>query len=348
MAEHIKVIADPPPSNEVSGEWVAERVTKIDDYLYEIEGLSVINSPGEPAIELSGSHILGSYNNYYWHFIHEDLAHYEGLKIFIPDLKLTLIDLPSIMVDEKTIRPDQEKVYPYLKFFLDLYPQEIFLTKTSNVKFEKAYFIPTGGDVFKTNITFEPHGFAPMSMVESDEYLSWSNAPWDKRASYGVVGLRRLTEKLKNHIKPSIETTKKIFISRRDVNARLKQYSLQPGYEHLVEERFFDDEFLCGYFEQKGYKIVALEELSYPEQMQLFMGATHIAGTVGAGFANLHMCERGTKLYELHTIPIYGFDYGYYSRVSGIDYKPIDLRDLSAGRALSQEEMKKILDNVEV
>lgn len=348
MVDHIKVIADPPPSNEINGEWVAEKIVKIDDYLYELDGLSVINSPGEPVIELSGAHILGSYNNYYWHFIHEDLAHYEGLKIFVPDLQLTLVDLPSIMLDEKTIRPDQEHIYPYLKFFLELYPQKVLLTKESNVRFEKVYFIPTGGDVFKTNITFEPFGLAPMSMVESSEYLSWSNASWDERAPYGVLGLRRLGEKLKNHIKPSVKSAKKIFISRKDVNARLKQYSMQKGYEHLVEERFFEDDFLALYFENKGYKVVALEDLSYPEQMQLFMGATHVAGTVGAGFANLHMCSKGTKLYELHTIPIYGFDYGYYSRISGIEYLPIELRDLSAGLALSPDQMKKVLDNVEV
>jgi hypothetical protein len=78
------------------------------------------------------------------------------------------------------------------------------------------------------------------------------------------------------------------------------------------------------------------------------MGATHVAGTVGAGFSNLHMCKPGTKLYELRTIPIYGFDYEYFSRISGIDYVPVELRDLMAGVALSTQQMKKILDDVEI
>jgi hypothetical protein len=344
----VKVIADPPAPNEVSGEWVADKITKINDYLYKLEGLCIESTPGQPFIELEGLHILGSYNNYYWHFIHEDLAHYEGLKATIPDLRLTLIDLPLIMKDKNQISSDQKSRYPYLEYFLELYPQEVYLNRNSNIRLETVFFVPTSGDVFKTNITFEEHGFFPKSMVESTEYMQWSNNPWDFRAEYGVTGLKILGENLRAAIEPNSETPEKIFISRRDVNIRLEEYSTKKGYEHLVEERLFKDDELALYFEERGYSVIALEEHSYVKQMQLFMGATHVAGTVGAGFSNLHMCSQGTKFFELHVIPIYGFDYEYYSRVSGVEYLAIELRNLSLRAPLSYKKMIEVLNHVKL
>jgi len=82
--------------------------------------------------------------------------------------------------------------------------------------------------------------------------------------------------------------------------------------------------------------------------MQLFMGATHVGGTVGAGFSNMHMCSPGTKLFELHVIPIYGFDYGYYARHSKIDYTAVELRDLKNKSTLTESEMIKRLDALEL
>lgn len=346
--DHIKVIADPPPPSSVLGEWSAKRINKINDNLYELEDLYIENVPGGPVISLSGSHMLGAYNNYYWHFIHEDLAYYEGLKVFIPELKLTLLDVAFLMKNEKEVRPELKDTYPYLSYFINMYPQGVFLSREKNMRFERAYYVPTSGDIFRSNIVFKNHGLTPVSLSEGNDYIDWSSSTWDMRAPYGPVGLSRLTAQLKQRIKVDLDSPKKIFISRRDVNERLKKLVDKPGYEHLVEERLFDDEFLENYFEQRGYHIVALEEHGYEKQMQLFMGATHVAGTVGAGFANLHMCNPGTKLYELHVIPIYGFDYGYYARHSKIDYLPIELRNLEEKRPLDSQEMLEVLDNLEL
>jgi len=346
--EHIKVIADPPPPNSVLGEWSAKRINKLNDYLYEIEDLYVENVPGDPIVTLSGSHMLGAYNNYYWHFIHEDLAHYEGLKIFVPDLKLTLVDVASLMQDEKELKSEVASTYPYLSYFIELYPQSVYLSRGKNMRFERVYYVPTSGDIFKSNKLFKDHGVTPVSLSEKNDYIEWSNSDWDKRSPYGPLGLYRLTSKLKQHIKISLNTPKKIFISRRDVNQRLKKLVGSPGYEHLVEERLFEDGFLEDYFSNKGYAIVALEEHPYEEQMQLFMGATHVGGTVGAGFSNMHMCSPGTKLFELHVIPIYGFDYGYYARHSKIDYTAVELRDLKNKSTLTESEMIKRLDALEL
>ncbi|NBW98591.1 glycosyltransferase family 61 protein, partial [bacterium] len=52
-------------------------------------------------------------------------------------------------------------------------------------------------------------------------------------------------------------------------------------------------------FEQKGYKIIFVEELSFREQVYLFSNATHIAGQAGAALANLIFCRPGTKVIAL-------------------------------------------------
>jgi hypothetical protein len=346
--DHIKIIADPPPPSSIVGEWSAKRVTKLNNNLYELEDLYLENVPGAPVIELSGNHMLSAYNNYYWHFIHEDLAYYEGLKIFVPDLKLTLIDVAFLMDNQKEIKSELKGTYPYIPYFLDIYPQDVYLSKEKNMRFEKVYYVPTSGDIFRSNLVFKNHGVTPVSLSDKNDYIEWSNSPWDLRAPYGPIGLYRLTSKLKQRIKIDLDSPKKIFISRRDVNERLKKLINKPGYEHLVEERLFEDGSLEDYFESRGYAVVALEEFEYEKQMQLFMGATHVAGTVGAGFANLHMCNPGTKLFELHVIPIYGFDYGYYSRQSKINYNPIELRNLEDKRPLSHLDMKKVLDTIDL
>jgi len=350
LADHIKVVAgdEVPAPSTVDGSWSAERVTKINDYLYKIEGLSIENTPGQSTINLAGEHFLGAYNYYYWHFIHEDLAYYEGLKLDIPNLKLTLIDLAHLMQDENSLRAENVDTYPYLTHFVRMYPQDLYLTSETNIRIEVAYFTPTSGDVFRSTKLFSSRGLYPLSMQDCPEYLDWSGLPWDLRGPYGGKGIQELSKKLKLSVQVGSDSPKKIFISRKDVNSRLRKYVGSPEYEHLLQERLFDDEFLESYFVEQGYVSVALEDLKYVDQVRLFIGATHVAGTVGAGFSNLHLCSPGTKLIELHVLPHYGFDYEYYSRVSGIDYKFVDLRDLENTRTLSVEDMKKILSDVDL
>lgn len=346
--DHIHVVAPEPPKPEMAP-FTAEKIEKIDENLYRFEKLSFINDESKDTVYLPGKHFLGTYNNYYWHFIHEDLSYYEATKLQIPDLSLSLIDFFGVMQDEKAVLPSNQGKYPYIDFFLKLYPQSVYINRQkSNVVFEEAYYVLSGSDLFTDPEFFKAHGELPVFFHEHPGYSDWSPRVWTKRSHYGPVGMDILTKNLKELIKDApISGTNKIFISRKDVNSRLADLVDVPEYEFLVKERFYRDEFLADYFEKLGYSVVALEDISYEEQLRLFRDATHIAGTVGAGFSKLHMCSPGTKFYELHVIPIYGFDYGYYEEYRDLDYIPIDLRVVEEQRTLTTDEMLEVLSRYE-
>lgn len=342
--EHIKIIAPDPPKVE-AGSWSAKSIQKLNDNLYRFIGLSFINNPEEEVITLSGKKYLGAYNNFYWHFIHEDLSNYEGLKLAIPDIDLVLIDLFDVMQDNKNMHEHNKSKFPYIDFFLDMYPQDVYLNRQkSNVYFEEAYYVLCTGDLFPEQDLFEQHGLAPRSIYKNDGFGEWYDSTWLTRTPYGVPGLNVLTEKVKTIVEKDESLPKKIFITRKDVNKRLADLINNPDYDHLISERYFDDSLLEKYFTNRGYVSVALEEFDYTKQLQYFMNATHVAGVVGAGFSKLFVADPGTELIELHAIPIYGFDYGYFKQIRDINYRPIDLRVLSESRAMTFEEMVTVLD----
>ncbi len=346
--EYNPVVAPEPPRPEM-GAWSAESIEKINENLYKFSGLSFTNMPGEPVIRLTGKHYLGAYNNFYWHFIHEDLSNYEAARLEIEDLKLTLIDIFDVMRDEKTLNDHTKDKFPYLEFFLKLYPQDVYINRQrSNLYIEEAYYVLCTGDIFLEQYVFEPHGLAPRCIYTNEGFDEWYKSVWTDRTPYGSGGLNILTEKVKSVVSIDESLPKKIFITRKDVNSRLDEVRDNPDYSHLISERYFDDSKLSEYFTERGYVSIALEELPYEEQLQHFMTATHIAGVVGAGFSKLFVSRPGTKLIEIHAIPIYGFDYGYFKDIRGMDYIPLNLRVLAENRPMSHEEMVSILDDTDL
>jgi hypothetical protein len=344
MADHVKVVASENLERPVvPGTWSAEKIERIDEHLYKLTNLSVMAENVETSVKiLKGNFYITEYNRFYWHFLHEDIAGYEGIKSLVPDLQLAMLNSQDVMADSRTLKSGDTH-YPYLEYFARLYNiDEIVDTRSTSWTFETVYFT-TSSTEFLSDPNFWGENL-PLSVWPAEGFEEWDKKAWLSRSPHSVRGLGRLTRKLYSEINYDYSLPKKIFISRKDVNSRLKKLIDAPGYEHLVEERLFEGEFLENYFEAKGYEVVALEDYSYEKQMQLFMNASHIAGTVGAGFANLHMSQPGTKLYELHVIPIYGFDYGYFQGFRGIDYHPVELRDLENKRTLTELEMLEVLD----
>jgi capsular polysaccharide biosynthesis protein len=79
---------------------------------------------------------------------------------------------------------------------------------------------------------------------------------------------------------------RKIFISRAEEIQRRRRRLL--NHEEIVS-------IAQGY----GFEIIALEKLSFVEQVQLFAQAAVIAGAHGAGFTNMVFARKGTELVEL-------------------------------------------------
>jgi hypothetical protein len=343
--EHIHLVPEVPRPDVPAEKWNADSKEKIDEYLYLLKGLYLINNSTDSFKIKSGKYYIAEYNPLYWHFLHEDLAGYEGLKKKYPDLKLVLVDSQHVMKDSKTLN-DRWKHLPYIEYFCSLYDVKDYYSPSENYWFEEVYYTPNSGMVL-ADADFWGED-RPLCIWPNDRYAEWDSLVWTERSPYCVSGMNIITKKLYDLIPVDYSLPKKIFISRRDVNARLKGYIGKPEYDHLVEERLYESDFLEKYFQDKGYEVIALEEHSYEKQMQFFMMASHVAGTVGAGFSNLHMSQIGTKLIELHVLPIYGFDYGYFKDYRGVDYVPVDLRNLSERRTFTEKEMIEALDVIAI
>lgn len=338
--------AEGKPTWDHLGSWSSDSIEKIDKYLYKITNLTFTSSPDLPITDVFGNLYLTDYNFYYWHFIHEDLAGYEGVKEKIKDLQLILLDIHDFMEEPFALR-SESKHFPYLEFFSKFYEQkDLYRMTGKNYRFESVYYTPTTSSfLYDANFWGE---LPPPSVWTSQNYRSWERTHWVDNNPYLTNGLNTLTGRLKEAIPVDPETPKKIFISRKDVNSRLRAVKDAPEYAFLVEERLYDSDFLDDYFANKGYQVVALEDLSYEYQMQLFMGATHVAGTAGAGFSNIHMCNQNTKFYEIKVIPIYDFTYEYYAKYRDVIYTPIELRDPNTRETLSEPAMRAILESVDL
>jgi capsular polysaccharide biosynthesis protein len=80
---------------------------------------------------------------------------------------------------------------------------------------------------------------------------------------------------------------KRIFISRKNASGR----------------RVFNEEEVINVFTEYGFELVCPEELSIPDQINLFNQAEWIAGGSGAAFTNLLYCNKGCEVlvfYSFH------------------------------------------------
>jgi capsular polysaccharide biosynthesis protein len=80
----------------------------------------------------------------------------------------------------------------------------------------------------------------------------------------------------------------KFYIDRRDAKS---------NHSHL--RKIINETEVKEFLITKGYSIIALTDLSFNEQVNLFSKAEHVVGLHGAGFANLTFCNPGTRVLEL-------------------------------------------------
>jgi hypothetical protein len=306
--------------------WSAGSIEKVTDQLYKITDLKW-SVPSNDYVRVEGSSYLATYNLHYWHFIHEDLANFEGLKQQIPDLTLRLFDIHgAVNPDTKELHQEVVDKASYLPFFLEMYPQDVTLTRDQGVIFETVYVGMTTCDIYAEGELFSEHGLYPAFIPGNPGFPEWSSSEWPHEVDYALTGIRTLAEKVRSFGHADDTAAKKIFITRKDVNARLKQLIGDPDHEHLVRTRYYQDEFLWDFFESRGYEIVCLEDMTYEEEITLFMSASHVAGPTGAGLVNLYLSNPGTKLIELMLIPDFDWTYIHFQNAFDIDYEKVDLR----------------------
>ena len=80
----------------------------------------------------------------------------------------------------------------------------------------------------------------------------------------------------------------KFYIDRRDAKS---------NHSHL--RKIINEKEVKEFLVTKGYSIIALSDLSFKDQINLFQNASQIVGLHGAGFANLIFCKPNTRVIEL-------------------------------------------------
>ena len=128
-----------------------------------------------------------------------------------------------------------------------------------------------------------------------------------------------IIEYLRNSFKSKTNNKKfpkKIYIDRRDATS---------NHRHL--RKILNENEVKNFLLKKGYSIIALSELSFDDQVNLFSNASNIIGLHGAGFANLVFCEPGTKVLELKSKNA-GFMYANLAKKVSLQYNDISVRSI--------------------
>lgn len=99
-----------------------------------------------------------------------------------------------------------------------------------------------------------------------------------------------------------------LYISRRD---------------SLRARRLTNEDYLLSLLTPLGFKTVYLSEMSFSDQVNLFVNARMIVGVHGAGFANLVFASRGTVVYEIFSQCYRPIMYEKISRYLQLDYRAI-------------------------
>jgi len=81
-----------------------------------------------------------------------------------------------------------------------------------------------------------------------------------------------------------------------------KYFNLESKHDivDMYENRTVQDEdAIEKFFEQKGFNIVYLEEMTLREQLECLLNTKKIAGLTGSGLINSFICDKETKIFEI-------------------------------------------------
>jgi capsular polysaccharide biosynthesis protein len=93
--------------------------------------------------------------------------------------------------------------------------------------------------------------------------------------------------------------------------------------EHARRRRVTNESVLWPVLEAAGFAKVALENLSWAEQINAFRQAKMVVAAHGAGLANLVFCQPGTKVVELFNRSYLHWTYWQIAALQSLDYRPL-------------------------
>ena len=158
-----------------------------------------------------------------------------------------------------------------------------------------------------TGDTLKPYGDITVRYLREREQIPCSDLlvvpPVAPTGNYRPVLMRALRARFRDFFQ-STAAGRRIFISRADAPKR----------------RIDNEQDLVPVLERFGFETIALENLSFAEQVRLIGSAEVLAGSHGAGLANMCWMEPGTKVLELRRRGD-AENNCYYSLASALDLK---------------------------
>lgn len=199
----------------------------------------------------------------------------------------------------------------YYHWMADLLPR-IQLLRLANIDFNEIdYFIVNSKDIAFQRDTLGALGIPSYKIIESlklphvkAKNLVVPSLPGDVGliAQWTCHFLRDAF--LSNPTRISEKTSERVYISRD-----------RASYRRVVNE-----DRLMKMLSQYGFVRVALEDLSFAEQVSLFAGAKAIVAPHGAGLTNAIFCNPGTKLLEIFSPDAVSVNYWLVSNIIGLEY----------------------------
>ena len=104
----------------------------------------------------------------------------------------------------------------------------------------------------------------------------------------------------------------------------------------------------------RNFEIVEAENLSWPEQANLFAGASVIVAPHGVALANIVFCKPGTRVVEISTRAGYGDWYWQLAAVAGLSYEVMEAQRSgsfsgpyeNADMIVSRENLERLLESL--
>jgi hypothetical protein len=231
----------------------------------------------------------------HFHFIYDKIAQYEFIKSYDPDVNLYIVANSKYFYEENGLIDDLKALYSI--------PESNILNIDSGEKyiFKNLFFI------------WSTHNFLFKDLFFGEYFDPWFSKKDFKFYIETIYPL--LQSRFRSYIKPQVNPDLKIFISRfhqHETNGRDKN-----DFRYISKN---DEIKLENFFKYKGYRIVTAEKLGLLEQVELYSGASRIAGIKASGLVNTIFCKKEAEIIAINLDDEYQVWYDYICMFAGLKY----------------------------
>lgn len=244
----------------------------------------------------------------FYHALMDVVGEYELIKAFYPEVQLGFASNDYFMefTQQTEVRKSQ-----YIQDIFKIYNTNIdnvYNIKEQNYHFEKVVVLPQ-------RTLWGQDRIVPLAIQNSIKKFKA-----DECNSRRVEVMLKFVEK----VRPLLTKDKpiKLYTSRTDVKSGGVSDRAYLGEQKIIE-----------FFEQQGYTIVNMSELSLIEQLNLFYNATEIAGVKGSNLFGAVVADSSTTVYQIYQSTTWDYSFENYFKRMGLTVVDICKNDVGLIRS---------------